>query len=674
MGSSSLRDFLLLGPVARLFTRLSRPSAAAGALLCVFILATAAAYAQVPFEPGDDIETIREKIEANGFQFEVSHNWIFDLPEEQKERYFSRRKSEPALNALPLSTNSLARSSNDVVLPSSFDLRDVDGKSYIGPVRDQGSCGACYAFGAAAAAEAAYNTATGRYGASAADFSESYIAWILGEHGAYSSHFSGCDGADYDYAELEALTNEGIAYEADLPYTTTDPGVCSDCSYPTVIFSSWGRVTCSDVDAIKQAIMAHGAVDAAVYVTSAFQAYSSGIFNDTLTTCPGSPCSYTETNHAIALIGWNDNGDADTQGYWILRNSWGASWGEAGYMRISYHAARVACSAAYLAYECDSGLLAVSLLSPVADFNAAPGASVTIKARVVTGCGDAILGATASAAFSNGDASVTLYDDGAHDDSAAGDGVFGGVWTARKEADSVTVTVTGSSAGYASQSAAVSGSVKRTLSYGVSETAYSWTDISQTGQTLVSEGDDAVVSASLPFTFPFYYGSFGRIYVSTNGFLGFGGDASAYKNADIPNAAVPNAIIAPFWDDLIVSSNADSRILYAVSGVAPDRTAVVTWENVQHYDATGEVTFQARLREADGSIVFAYKDASFGAAAFDNGLSATVGVENATGTEGTRYSYNAANLRSGMSLVFTRQESAAPVYPSPFLMLLLSGE
>ena len=50
---------------------------------------------------------------------------------------------------------------------------------------------------------------------------------------------------------------------------------------------------------------------------------------------PGSPCDYTTTNHAVALVGWND-----ADGAWILRNSWGPSWGEDGYMRIKYTSAR----------------------------------------------------------------------------------------------------------------------------------------------------------------------------------------------------------------------------------------------------------------------------------------------------------------------------------------------
>jgi len=94
--------------------------------------------------------------------------------------------------------------------------------------------------------------------------------------------------------------------------------------------------------------MEYGVVDAAVYAGSAFSAYSGGIYQDSKTSCSSNPCYYTETNHIIALVGWDDNGG---DGYWILRNSWGTGWGENGYMRIKYTSARVACEAAYLVYQ-----------------------------------------------------------------------------------------------------------------------------------------------------------------------------------------------------------------------------------------------------------------------------------------------------------------------------------
>ena len=303
---------------------------------------------KVPFGPFDSLAEIKAKIKENGYSFTVDHNWVYDMDPVEKEQFFSRRPSkvppEMVTGIGPLADN--IRSADS--LPTAFDWRNVNGNSYIQPVGNQGSCGSCYSWGACAAAEGTYNVANGLYDGNCVDFSESYIIWCLGRLSEYNSHFFGCGGADYDYMELEALCNEGVTYEANFPYTQSDPGSCTHWNDPVVQFASWHRVPCNDINAIKSAIMTYGVVDAAVYVTSAFQAYSGGIYEDSSTTCGSSPCYYTPTNHAISLVGWNDNGG---DGYWILRNSWGTSWGESGYMRISYQAARVACEVCYFVYE-----------------------------------------------------------------------------------------------------------------------------------------------------------------------------------------------------------------------------------------------------------------------------------------------------------------------------------
>lgn len=229
-------------------------------------------------------------------------------------------------------------------IPDTFDWRDQDQHSYIGPVRDQGACGDCYAFGAAAAAEAAYNIHFHKYDEKTVDFSESYIAWCLGAYGPYSEHFSGCNGADFEYAELEALTREGVTQEQYFPHTEEDPGSCTHQDGHRHIFSGWGRIAPNDIAGIKNAIMEYGVLDAAIFAPAELIFYSRGIYSDEETDCPDGAC--TATNHGVALVGWGSDG---VQGdYWILRNSWGAGWGENGYLKIAMKAARVACSTAFL--------------------------------------------------------------------------------------------------------------------------------------------------------------------------------------------------------------------------------------------------------------------------------------------------------------------------------------
>ena len=346
--------------------------------LLTFILLLPAHFAAgqdpLPFEPDDTLEEIRYKIDYNGYSFEVADNWVFSLSPEEKSRFFSRRAPVfPRAMADGAGIGPLGSRLESVDLPEKFDWRDYNGHAYIGDIRDQGSCGSCYAFGACAAAEGTYNFATGKFDTNCADFSESYIIWCLGRLSAYSSDFFGCDGASYAYMELEALTKEGIGNESDFPYTISDPDSCTHWGDQTTVFQEWHRVPCGDIDAIKTAIMTYGVVDAAVLAEDAFSAYDSGIYEDSNTSCNGTPCSYTTTNHAIALVGWDDSPPEGGGGCWILRNSWGDSWGENGYMRIRYTSAAVACAVCYLVYE----PAASPTPTPVGYFTPTPTPSIT---------------------------------------------------------------------------------------------------------------------------------------------------------------------------------------------------------------------------------------------------------------------------------------------------------
>jgi len=302
------------------------------------------------FALSDEIAVVRAKIAVNGYNFKVSNNWVVELPQNLRDQMRFRRNPSRLIRRLDerVLSDPLEPFLNRP-LPLSFDLRNVGspGRSYIGPVRQQGSCGACYAFGACAAAEGSYNLATGRCDQNCVDFSEAFITFCLDP--LYAG-FDGCRGSDYEYEELEALINYGVCYEKQLPYNSAHRSCPSGLDIPTVHFTSWHRLPCNDIDAIKAAIYYFGVIDVAVATNSAFDAYASGIYEDTKTACDdpeSGVCYFAPTDHVAALVGWDDNGG---EGFWILRNSWGREWGESGYMRIKYNSAHVACAACYLTY------------------------------------------------------------------------------------------------------------------------------------------------------------------------------------------------------------------------------------------------------------------------------------------------------------------------------------
>ncbi|MCX6348295.1 MAG: C1 family peptidase [Candidatus Aureabacteria bacterium] len=308
--------------------------------VCVVLASrsASAAYADpLPIGPDDTIEEIRFKIEENGWRFRVERNRFFDS---FRERQSSRPLFAGPVPAAAREMGPLRRFLGRVSLPSRFDWRNRGGHSYIGPIRDQQiPCSSCYAFGSCAAAEGTYNLARGRYDENCADFSESFVMWCLGVHGPYGSLLNGCSCGDPLWA-LQAMTRQGVCFEASFTYQTDDPGSCAHWSDETIAFQSWHLLPENDVAAIKTAIMTFGVVLAGVAQTAAWDAYAGGVYEDGVADCVNAD---GQIGHAVSLVGWDDDPPEGGGGCWILRNQFGTDWGEDGYMRISYLSAYVSC-------------------------------------------------------------------------------------------------------------------------------------------------------------------------------------------------------------------------------------------------------------------------------------------------------------------------------------------
>ncbi|MDC8004567.1 HYR domain-containing protein [Aureisphaera galaxeae] len=157
-------------------------------------------------------------------------------------------------------------------------------------------------------------------------------------------------------------------------------------------------------------------------------------------------------------------------------------------------------------------------------------------------------------------------------------------------------------------------------------------DISSTA-TQISLNDDEL-SPSLPvgFSFGFYGNTYDDFLISSNGFISFGTrDAGCCDGDVIPSTSNPNNFIAFAWDDLDPADEdlpAPDIIQYATIGTAPNRILVVDFINVEHIAETIEVTSQVQLHE--GTDIIEIHTTS----KLDNGEPFTMGIENATGTEG----------------------------------------
>jgi C1A family cysteine protease len=199
--------------------------------------------------------------------------------------------------------------------PSSVDWRS---KGVVNPVRDQGQCGSCWAFATTANAESVWAISKGQL----LDLSEEFLVDCASGAGYYNL---GCNGGNPDSA-FKYMINNGQCYESAYPYTagvTKTAGTCQKCSPAPVQFSSCSDVKPNDQISLKGAVSQQPVAVAIEADTRYFQSYSGGILDS-------ASCG-TSLDHAVEIIGYGTENGID---YWNVRNSWGASWGESGYVRI----------------------------------------------------------------------------------------------------------------------------------------------------------------------------------------------------------------------------------------------------------------------------------------------------------------------------------------------------
>ncbi|MEF3698193.1 C25 family cysteine peptidase [Desulfolutivibrio sp.] len=343
------------------------------------------------------------------------------------------------------------------------------------------------------------------------------------------------------------------------------------------------------------------------------------------------------------------------------------------YRWVSFAANLMGDPATPLNLSCTDTSITISLATPTAPFTARRATPTLLQARVGTGCGDVLLGATVRASFTTGDAAVTLYDDGAHQDGAAGDGLYGATWTPGSEAESASLTVTASKAGYITATQGIAGVVIGPSPYVMSSGTSSWVD-DTSATTLFTNAQGYSSQVDLGFEFPFFGKKYASMHVYSSGAISFTTSGGYGYNTVIPSGSPPNALVAVYWDDLALESALGSRASWQRIGTSPDSRVVVTWRNVRHaYESvsTAPATFQVILSERTGQITMQYANVTFSSASFSKGASATVGIENANGSDGVQYSALTPSLSAGQAIVFSPKTGAAAM---PSVMQLLLGE
>jgi len=224
-----------------------------------------------------------------------------------------------------------------IEVPDSLDWEDK--LASLAEVQDQGGCGSCWAFAAGTVLRA-----QSEIHAKTRDFSYQEIVACV-PNPEHCGGDGGCTGATVELAmeyvvKFASFTNEDFPYIAkDMTCPLPKQAEMAAHEDSSLVQESvwqnrgeefglfgWMRLPENELLPVKQALVAHGPLGVAVMVGDLFQMYQSGIL----------PACEKEAviNHAVTLVGFGED-EATSEKYWRIQNSWGADWGELGYIRIA---------------------------------------------------------------------------------------------------------------------------------------------------------------------------------------------------------------------------------------------------------------------------------------------------------------------------------------------------
>jgi cathepsin L len=201
--------------------------------------------------------------------------------------------------------------------PDAFDWRE---KKVIGPVKDQGSCGSCWAFGANSPIEAIYSISKGSQ--NTYDFSEQQLVDCSRSYGN-----QGCNGGWPSWA-MNYIKANGLMLTSDYKYTARDGTCKADKTKFMVTLSGYIEVAKGNEVQMKEALYNNGPLAIAIYASrTGFRYYTSGVYYDT-------GCPRGSLNHAVTAVGYGTD-RASGLDFWAVRNSWGVAWGDKGYILMA---------------------------------------------------------------------------------------------------------------------------------------------------------------------------------------------------------------------------------------------------------------------------------------------------------------------------------------------------
>lgn len=220
---------------------------------------------------------------------------------------------KPAPNERELSKEIEIAETPITALPSSFDWRDVNSGNWMTPVKDQESCGSCWAFAAAGAAEAKVNIARGDPDFDP-DLSEQYLV---------SCSSAGSCGGGYSLAAADYMSKVGTVDEDCFQYSASDESCSNKCATSERRLWAMDNYAYSIVgtENVKTALVEKGPLMASMCFGCG------GYFDNGIYKCSDA----TTINHAVVIVGYGSDASGD---YWIVKNSWDSTWGDNGYFKV----------------------------------------------------------------------------------------------------------------------------------------------------------------------------------------------------------------------------------------------------------------------------------------------------------------------------------------------------
>ncbi|CAA2990884.1 cysteine ase RD21A-like [Olea europaea subsp. europaea] len=260
-------------------------------------------------------------------EYKVGLNRFSDLTNEEYQSMFVGGRLNKKTRLMNGVNNDRYKFKAGDKLPESIDWRE---KGAVASVKDQGQCGSCWAFSTVGAVEGINKIVTGEL----ISLSEQELV------DCDRSYNQGCNGGLMDYGFEFIKKNGGIDTEEDYPYQAHD-GTCDQNrkNARVVSIDGYEDVPENDEQSLRKAL-ANQPVSVAIEAGGrAFQLYQSGVFTGR--------CG-TQLDHGVVAVGYGSENGLD---YWIVKNSWGPSWGESGYIRLQRNVANTKTGKCGIAIE-----------------------------------------------------------------------------------------------------------------------------------------------------------------------------------------------------------------------------------------------------------------------------------------------------------------------------------